>query len=61
MQEEQAFQCPNCGAPITMLLDLSVRGQEYIEDCEVCCNPLVIAYAVEAGEVTAFSVACADD
>jgi len=61
MQEEQAFHCPNCGASITMVLDLSVRGQEYIEDCEVCCTPLTIAYAVEEGAVTAFSASCADD
>ena len=61
MQEEEAFHCPHCGAAITMLLDLSVRGQEYIEDCEVCCNPLLVAYAVEDGAVAAFSVSCADE
>jgi hypothetical protein len=61
MTEEHPFHCPNCGAPITMLLDVSVPGQEYIEDCEVCCAPLVIAYAAEAGEITAFSASCADE
>jgi len=61
MQEEQSFMCPNCGAPISMMLDLSVRGQEYIEDCEVCCTPLTIAYSVEDGEVAAFSASRADD
>jgi len=25
-----------------MLLDASVRSQTYIEDCEVCCNPIEI-------------------
>ena len=25
-----------------MILDASVRQQSYIEDCEVCCNPIQI-------------------
>jgi hypothetical protein len=25
-----------------MVLDLSVRKQTYVEDCEVCCNPIQI-------------------
>ena len=23
-----------------MVLDLSVHGQTYVEDCEVCCRPI---------------------
>lgn len=30
-----------------MVLDLSVHRHTYIEDCEVCCNPLEISYVVE--------------
>jgi hypothetical protein len=30
-----------------MVLDLSVRRQSYVEDCEVCCNPIEISYTVE--------------
>jgi hypothetical protein len=30
-----------------MVLDLSVRRQTYVEDCEVCCNPIEVSYAVE--------------
>jgi len=29
-----------------MVLDLSVRRQTYVEDCEVCCNPIEISYTV---------------
>ncbi len=41
---EHAFACPYCAEPITVLLDPTVPSQEYIEDCEVCCNPILIAY-----------------
>jgi len=38
-----------------MVLDLSVRKQTYVEDCEVCCNPIEISYAVTDEELAAFS------
>ena len=37
---EHFFQCPYCWDEISMLLDSSVTSQTYIEDCEVCCNPI---------------------
>lgn len=37
------------------MLDLSAGGQAYVEDCEVCCNPISISYEAEDGTVTAFS------
>jgi len=45
-QFEQFFICPHCGENISVLLDLSVANQEYIEDCEVCCHPIAIRYKV---------------
>ena len=44
---EHFFNCPSCGAEISMVLDLSVHHHTYVEDCEVCCNPLEISYTVE--------------
>ena len=37
---EHSFSCPYCWQPISVLLDPSVAHQVYIEDCEVCCNPI---------------------
>ena len=48
--------CPYCGETITLLLDLSVESQSYIEDCSVCCQPMNVSYRVEDGELTAVSV-----
>lgn len=39
-----------------MLVDVSVPEQEYIEDCEVCCNPIEIKLSVENQEITNFHV-----
>jgi hypothetical protein len=51
---EHFFQCPYCLAEISMLLDPSIRSQEYIEDCEVCCNPIEIKPGFEDGELISF-------
>ena len=40
--------CPYCGELITLMLDLSVEEQSYIEDCSVCCQPITVSYAAEA-------------
>ena len=53
-QLEQSFTCPYCGATISILLDPSVPTQTYVEDCEVCCNPMEITCAFEADELVAF-------
>jgi len=37
-----------------MLVDTSVPDQEYVEDCEVCCNPIAIHVRTSSGHVTAF-------
>ncbi len=38
-----------------MVLDLSVAEQSYVEDCEVCCNPIQIGYTAENFELIDFS------
>lgn len=34
--------CPYCGEPIHLLVDQEMLGEAYIEDCEVCCRPMVV-------------------
>ena len=38
-----------------MVLELSVAKQSYVEDCEVCCNPIEISYSAEDEELTGFT------
>lgn len=37
-----------------MVLDLSVRRHTYVEDCEVCCNPIEVSYTAHDDELEAF-------
>jgi hypothetical protein len=36
-----------------MLLD-PAYSQTYVEDCEVCCNPIELQVSFQEGELTAF-------
>ena len=44
--QTRVIGCPFCGEPIEILLDLSAGGQDYIEDCQVCCQPIRIRFDV---------------
>jgi hypothetical protein len=39
-----------------LTLDLSVPEQSYVEDCPVCCRPMVVTYTTADGEVAELSV-----
>jgi hypothetical protein len=52
--------CPHCGETINLTLDLSVPEQSYIEDCPVCCTPMMVSYTSDAGELVELRVDPAD-
>ncbi|TDG12593.1 CPXCG motif-containing cysteine-rich protein [Seongchinamella unica] len=45
--EEISVNCPYCGEAITVLVDSEEAGQQYVEDCQVCCRP--ITFSVSTG------------
>jgi transcription elongation factor Elf1 len=53
---EYFFQCPHCWEDISMLIDTSQHQQNYIEDCEICCNPLQVDVATNGVEIINFDV-----
>ena len=61
MEIEHFFTCAYCWQEVSMVLDLSVNDQAYVEDCEVCCRPIKIWYSVEDGEVADFTADSIDE
>lgn len=49
------FNCPYCWEEISFLLDVSINEAAYIEDCEVCCNPIEIEAVVKNGQLESFN------
>ncbi|VVT30847.1 CPXCG motif-containing cysteine-rich protein [Marinobacter salarius] len=35
-------QCPYCWETLDLSVDPSVEDQEYVEDCQVCCQPILV-------------------
>jgi hypothetical protein len=45
---EQIVNCPYCGESIEVLIDHQEAGQQYIEDCQVCCRPIVFNIEIDS-------------
>ena len=48
MIETEEIYCPYCGETLEVAIDCSVARQEYIEDCQVCCQPMTLTVTVTA-------------
>ena len=40
--ESVLIQCPYCWETLDISVDPSVEDQEYVEDCQVCCQPILV-------------------
>lgn len=38
--------CPYCDEVIMVRADLSAGSQSYVEDCQVCCQPIMLSVVV---------------
>ena len=50
--ESRMADCPYCGERFELVLDPSVADQEYVEDCFVCCRPIVVSVQVSADDIS---------
>lgn len=50
--ESAEVSCPYCGEAIELVIDCSAGSQECIEDCQVCCKPILVSVSIgDNGEV----------
>ncbi len=42
MQDFETVDCPYCGEPTLLAIDVSAGAQRYVEDCQVCCRPMTV-------------------
>jgi hypothetical protein len=45
---EEIVSCPYCGEAIEVLIDPQEVGHQYIEDCQVCCKPIIFNVEVDS-------------
>lgn len=55
--ETETIDCPYCGSPTEVTLDCSVGSHSFVEDCMVCCSPILVRLACDevTGEITDLS------
>jgi hypothetical protein len=58
---ENHISCPYCGESISVLIDDSLPEQNYVEDCQVCCRPIVLDVAVAPKGGVAVSARCENE
>jgi hypothetical protein len=59
--EPVGIQCPYCWESITILVDCSEDEQEYTEDCQVCCRPIIVSVQVGGDGLPQVEVRSEDD
>ena len=59
--EFHQVHCPYCGEPFETLIDLSAGTASYVEDCQVCCQPIDFTVQVDhAGALESLVVGRSD-
>jgi hypothetical protein len=60
--EPFAIGCPYCGAGFTIVIDRSAGSQRYIEDCAVCCRPVLFDIGIDVdGDITGVTASREDE
>jgi hypothetical protein len=52
----RTIDCPHCGEPVVVELELDGGDQEAIHDCSVCCRPIRLEWRSEGGVLSGLDV-----
>lgn len=59
--QPRTVQCPYCGESFDTTIDVSAGSTSYIEDCQVCCQPIELSLEVsDEGAVATLRVGRSD-
>ena len=59
--ESAHIHCPYCGESLEITVDASVGRQTYIDDCQVCCQPIQFRIRVNAEGTSSIDVRTEDE
>ncbi len=62
IDEDLPFDCPLCGARSSVTIDPTEgKTQRLVQDCTVCCEPLIISIQIRRGRGEITGVAAEKD
>jgi transcription elongation factor Elf1 len=53
---DRTISCPYCAESMSVVIDMSAGSQSYIEDCQICCQPMQIEFEVDEEELVNLKV-----
>jgi len=59
--ESVHINCPYCGGLLEITVEASAGRQDYIDDCQVCCQPIQFRIRVSADGASHIDVRREDD
>ena len=54
LQNTYSVACPHCLEYIQFVIDETAGSQEYTEDCEVCCHPILVKIVMDGNKLISF-------
>lgn len=58
--EHATIQCPYCWEMLDISVDPTVPEQTYVEDCQICCQPILITASFDENGMLSVS-ACQEN
>lgn len=58
---DTAIECPYCGEQIEVSVEILDEPLQYIEDCQVCCRPIIFVVSSADEEYPSVSVYAEND
>jgi hypothetical protein len=49
--QSRMASCPYCGEPGEFIIDPSLPSQQYVEDCYVCCQPILVTVEIDGDDI----------
>lgn len=56
VSEFERVKCPYCGEYTELSIDVSAEEQRYVEDCSVCCRPMMVEVHIDEDGVPLVTV-----
>jgi transcription elongation factor Elf1 len=52
------IRCPYCAEMLQIQVDLSAGDQSYVEDCQVCCQPIQLSCIIDDFRLVSVDAQC---
>ncbi len=59
--DQARIRCPYCGEPFDIQVDVAGAAEDYVEDCTVCCRPILLHVERDENGVPSVSAAKESD